>query len=178
MVWGGSQSFGGLVLMERRIRHTAYVDLPFEDVCRRLADSGDRVLARATANASSRADHLVIHLDKGLRFFHLDELVTITASPLVRQGVEMASMDLNWHADRRKRLLPNLDAELLVHPLIQSGPNATTALSIVGVFAPPSSIFRRVDEALFTRHLIDAVAKTFIDSVTRILADPEEEQEE
>lgn len=156
--------------MANQIRHTAYLNLVFDAVCQKLADDAGNILARATANASSHADHLVIHLDKELRFFRLDENVTITASALDRADNDVARMDLDWHADRRRRLLPNLDAELLIHPLIQTGPNATTALSIVGVFEPPSGIFRRIDEALFTRRIMDAVAQSFIASVARIVA--------
>lgn len=155
--------------MERRVQHTAYVDRPFADVCRVLEAADCTVLARATANASSHADQLVIHLDRDLPFFHVDEVVTIKTSPLVRHSEERASIGLRWKADRRKRLLPNLDAKLTIHALIQSGPNAVTALSIVGAFLPPTNLFRRVDEALFTRRLLDAVAHSFLDSVADIL---------
>ena len=155
--------------MERRVQHTKYLELPFDVVCDRLAMAGQSVLVRATDNASSHADHLVIHLDQDLPFFHIDETVTITASELVRHNDQLATIDLRWHADRRKRLLPNLEAKLLVHALIQSGPHATTAVSIDGAFDPPSTIFRRFEEALFTRRLIDAVAHTFLDTVAAII---------
>lgn len=155
--------------MERRVQHTAYLELPFLVVCDHLARFGNSVLARATDNASSHADHLVIHLDRDLPFFHIDETVTMTPSELMKHDDQLATIDLQWHADRRKRLLPNLDAKLMVHALIQSGPHATTALSIDGAFDPPASIFRRLDEALFTRRVLDAVAHTFLDSVAAII---------
>ena len=100
---------------------------------------------------------------------NIDETVTITASDLVRHSDQLATIDLRWHADRRKRLLPNLQATLLIHALIQSGPHATTAVSIDGTFDPPSTIFRRVEEALFTRKLIDEVAHTFLDTVAAVI---------
>lgn len=155
--------------MDRKIRQTAYVERTFEDVCLELELNGRAILSRATDDASSRADHLVLHLDDDLSFFDPDETVTLVASSLKRQSDEMASMQLDWRADHHKRILPALDARLLVHAIIQSGPNAMTALSVTGLFAPPPSLRRRVEETLFKRKLIDAVVYRFVHSVAEIL---------
>lgn len=162
---------------DRRVRHTAYVSRPFEAICEDLERSGTGILVNATKNARSRADHLVIDLDQDLPFFHIDETVTIAASELERQGPEFACMKLRWHADRRKRLLPNFAAELQIHAVIQSGPSATTAVSVVGDFEPPNNLIRRLDEALFTRRLVEAVALSFVNTVADLLRASRDGQE-
>jgi hypothetical protein len=155
-------------VFDRRIHHTVYVNKAFQSVCSDLEQMGPAILARATSNASSRADKLVIQGDQTLAFFHAEERVTIAPASLESRGPEFASVSLHWDADRRKRLLPSLDAELQVHAIIQSGPSATTAISVVGDFQPPENLIRRLDEML-SRRVIEAVALSFVKTVADML---------
>jgi hypothetical protein len=84
-------------------------------------------------------------------------------------SVDRAVMILDWSADRRHRILPNLEARLLIDNVIPRGVNATTALSVVGSFHPPSSFVRRVEQAVFTRRVLDTIVEAFVDSVAEVL---------
>lgn len=155
--------------MDRRVQHTAYLNFGFQVVCDQLERHADSLLRDATEKATSHADHLVLEVDRDLAFFEPSESVRVSFSSLERTSPELASMGLDWHAARHKRILPHLDATLLIHAVIQSGPSAVTALSVVGEFAPPSSLFRRFDEALFTRRVLDAAVHKFLQSVVSLL---------
>ena len=155
--------------MDRKLRQTAYVEFGFEDVCDALGRDAGAILSQATRDATAKADHLVHHLDQDLQFFNPAEKVTLRASPLVRQDAETASMRLPWRSDHGRRILPALDAHLRVLSIIRSGPSASTALTVTGLFTPPTVFRRRADETLFKRKLVDVVVYQFVHSVAELL---------
>ncbi|MFT7601020.1 MAG: hypothetical protein ACI8TP_003970 [Acidimicrobiales bacterium] len=155
--------------MERRVQHTAHLDWPFAEVCAVLENRGSTLLAEATKNAAADADNLVVEIEADLHFFHLDEDVSIVAGHLVRHSAERASLVLDWRAETRTRVLPNIDADLIVHAIIPRGQHAVTAISIVGNFAAPHGLIRGLEQVWFTRRVLDRVVVSFIDSLVRLI---------
>lgn len=155
--------------MNRKLRQSAYVQLGFESVCRQLEQHAGVILSQATRDATSKADHLVLHLDHDVHFFNPAETVTLRASPLMREDRETASMRLQWRSDHGRRILPALDAQLDIHAIIRSGPSASTALTVTGLFTPPTVFRRRSDETLFKRKLVDVVVYQFVHSAAEAL---------
>ena len=155
--------------MNRNVNHTAYVNRNFADICSHLESDGRSVLSDATDHASQTASNLVVHLEQDLQFFRVDEVVTIKATELVRRSDLQAVMTLEWLADPRKRLLPNLRARLELNAIIPRGPSATTAISVIGKFDPPAGLFQRLEAALITRRVVDAAAHSFIETMAEVL---------
>lgn len=149
-------------MTDRHIQHTGYAARRFEDVFRLFADDDGDLLSGATNAASDRADTLVEFGPARPQSFTVDEIVSVTATPIDRVSADRAVIGLDWQAEPGKRLLPNLDAKLLIDAVIPSGRHATTAVSIVGDFDPPNNLFHAVKQSLVTRQIIDAVVHTFI----------------
>lgn len=155
--------------MNRTVSHTTRIGREYLAVCDWMSVHGAEVLAQATSTAGSTADRMVLKAKVELPFFRVDEEVALFASPLWQESADRAAMILDWSADRRHRILPNVEARLLIDNVIPRGVNATTALSVVGSFNPPSGFVRRMEQAVFTRRVLDLIIETFVDSVAEVL---------
>ena len=91
--------------------------------------------------------------------------MTILPQRFERSDDHQASMRISWNAeDPSTRLLPHLDAKIVVHGVIPRGLNASTAVSILGTFDSPHGFRQRLDDKLFRRRLVDDAAAAFLDA--------------
>lgn len=155
--------------MERQVRHTAHVKRSLVAICEEFERHGQSILTRATDEAGSHADRLILHMDQMIPCFDPEETVTIVASPMERRGPETAAMKLDWRSAKRQRILSNLDAELVLHAVIQSGSQATTAVSVIGRFVPPPGLRGWIEQTLLSRRVVEEVVGAFVDAVAGML---------
>ncbi len=154
--------------MSRTVQHTRHISLDFEETCRRIEARGEDLLERATFVASRSVDRSASVLEG----FEVDQVVSVAPQEFDRGGDHQASMRIRWNADvPTARLLPQLDAKLVVHGVIPRGPHATTAISILGTHDAPHGIRQRLDDRLFRRRLVDDAAAAFLDAFVVGLVD-------
>ncbi len=155
--------------MERQVRHTAHINRSLSAICEDFERLGQSIVTRATDEAGSHADHLILHLDNMIPCFDPQEQVTIEVSPLERRGPETAAMRLNWRSATGKRILPNIEAELVFHAVIQSGSQATTAVSVMGRFVTPPGFRGWIEQTLLSRRVVEEVVGAFVNAVAGML---------
>ncbi len=147
--------------MSRTVQHTLHISLDFEETCRRIEARSADLLERSTFIAARTVDRAASELDG----FEERQSVTIEAQDFERGDDHQASMRIRWNAQvPSSRLLPQLDAKIVVHGVISRGPHASTAISILGSFDSPNSLRQRLDDKLFRRRLVDEAAAAFLDA--------------
>ncbi len=156
--------------MRRRIQYTTHLPLPFDEVCLRIDDRCGELLSGATASA---AFHLERFASRGeLAGFEPTEPVTIATASLERKGLDVAELALLWDASSpERRLLPHVDARLLVNGVILKGPHASTALSVVGSFDPTQRLRQRLSNQTFSRRVVDEAIAAFVRSMATMVLD-------
>ena len=160
--------------MERLIEHTAFVRRSFADVCHILERDALRVLIRATGAASHRATSVIDHADEELPGFDSSEQLCVAAEELERDHDRHAWIEFTWEANPRKRLLANVEARLDIRPLIESGPAASTELTLWARYDPAEGARRSRDTMLFGRRVVKAALHRLLEDAAQHLEDYEE----
>jgi len=157
--------------MASQTRHTTHVSLPFEVVCARLAET-DRLGTGASALAVRHIERAAKKVE--LAGFERSVAVEVRLDEVERVSDDFARMGLGWHSGADdQRLLPHVDAELLIHAVIAKGAHASTAISVVGRFKPSDGLRRHIGDLLFGRRILDEAMQKFLESLAvQILDDP------
>ncbi len=155
--------------MQHQTKHTTHVPLGFEEVCARL-DRADQI----SVGPSSVA---VLHIERsarsaGLIGFDRSASVDLHLGKLDRVTEDFARISLVWKSGADdQRLLPHVDAELLIHAVIAKGPHASTAMSVAGRFTPSGGVRRHIEDLLFGRRIVDEAMQRFLASLARNIID-------
>lgn len=152
--------------MKRKVEHYEYLVGPFDAFAELLRADGAGYVDEATAEATNFAADLVDYLEHGLGFFDQDERVQAVTGELIGTAHGI-SLGIQWTADPSKRVLPNVEAELILSPIISSGPSATTELRLTGTYEPPPQRYRGVIEHVLVRRVADATLHTFLRHLAR-----------
>lgn len=154
--------------MDRTVQHTLHVSLGFDETCARIEKRCQELLDRATTVAATT----IRRRTETLLASKTQDLPWATAHPLVREAGHHATMALDWQATHpSNRLLPHLDAHLVINGVILRGPHASTAISILGSFDPSTGLLRRIDDVLFRRRLVDEATEAFLGAFVTALLD-------
>lgn len=154
--------------MKRPVEHYEYLRRSFDSTCDEIEARRVELVDAATVEATRFAADLVAYLEQGLGFFDQDERVHAVAGALQRTP-KQASMLLQWQADPTKRVLPNVEAELFLTPIISSGSSATCELRLTGTYEPPPRRHRSMVENVLVRKVADATLHTFLRHLARSL---------
>lgn len=157
-------------LVQPQLQHTTHISLPFEVVCHRLTAEAGRVAAGSSTAA-------VRHIERsarkaGLAGFKRGTAVELDLSPLERVSDDFARVGLDWRSGADdQRLLPHVEAQLLIHAVIAKGVHASTAVSVVGRFAPSKGARRQIEDLLFGRRIVDEAMQRFLDALAVLVVD-------
>lgn len=155
--------------MSRAVHHHEYVSRSYEAICDDLEARGVALVESATAAASTFAADLAGYLEKRLGFFDRDERVEVVMGAVDRTK-SRTLVPITWRADATRRLLPNVEAELQVTPILRRGPQATTELTLEGQYAPPRTRHGGLVERALTQRVVDATLHTFLRHLAEALA--------
>lgn len=154
--------------MHRSVQHTLHVSLGYDETCRRIDESGARLLERATAVAAST----VSRQSNDPKAVTGADPIRLATHALVRGPDHHATMTLDWRsASPDRRLLPHLRATLVINGVILQGPHASTAVSVLGTFDHSGGLLHRIDDVVFRRKLVDEAVEAFLDSFVAGLMD-------
>lgn len=160
--------------MPRPIEHTAFARRSFAGVCHILERNAATMLEEATAAASRDTARLVRNADEELPHFDSTEKLTVIVGAPERDGDRHAWVEFTWSANRRKRLLANVDARLDIRPLVRRGPTATTELTLRGRYEPAPDTRHAPETVLFGRRVVKAALHRLLGEIVTYIEDYEE----
>ena len=146
--------------MHRIVHHTTHIRRRYDDICAMLDDDAAAILAEATEAARTFAGRIISELDGDLGFYD-DREPLIVASEALERRSSSASMNVRWHGDKQKRLLPNVHARIEITPILSDGPESVSELVLHGEYRPPDES-RGAGEFFLERRLVDAKSVTFL----------------
>lgn len=153
--------------MERPLYRYEYVDLPFDEVAKALAEEAPRLLQEATDTAAAATDRVRRDLVVDLGGFEIGREVTIEVGAFQPVEVRRVILPLQWHATRAAALFPSLEATLEVTALAFNPP--LTQVSLVASYRPPLGTLGAVVDGLWMHRLAEvAVHNLLHDIVHRI----------
>ncbi len=155
---------------EKTIRVYDYVNHPYDEVRRRLADDAVTVFRNATKVAALRANTVASELrvniggievgkDVAIKVLSVDEESKTSSAP-TRTRIE-----LEWEAASMPRLFPFMKAELRVYPLTST----ETQLDLEGKYEPPLGILGSALDAAVGHRIAEASVHRFISDVAAYL---------
>lgn len=147
----------------RTIRHFAYVDRPFRDVRRTVADAPQRILAgpsgstdgEAEPRAELRVRRAGLDLTRDVRMVVLGD---------VEIGVHSARLPIRWEDATHPQLFPILDATLEVAP-VRAGRHAMTQLGLFGRYRPPLGRLGGLADNLAGHRIVVESVERFLDDL-------------
>ena len=159
--------------MHRNIEHSAFVRRSFADICHILERDADTMLETATAATSDRTAELVSAAGETLPHFDPTEQLAVIVDEADHSGEHRAWIDFTWHADRRKRLLANVDAHLDIRPLVRARP-PTTELTLQAHYDPAPGARHSPETVLFGRRIVNAALHRLLTEIVTYLETYEE----
>ena len=118
----------------RTIRHFAYVERPFRDVRRSVANAPQRLLADpSAANAAAPAPVAELRIRRAGLDLARDVRMVIGD---VQVGIHSARLPIRWEDATHPGLFPILEATLEIAP-VRAGRHAMTQLGLFGQYRPP-----------------------------------------
>lgn len=165
--------------MERALHCYAYVEAPWDQVSRLLAEDSRSVLQHATVDAAEQADQLTRTLKLGIGGFEVAKDVRIQVGEFHPAGVTRSVVPLRWQAERGRLLFPELAADLEVAAVSLDPP--LTQLTIAGSYDPPLGLLGAGADRLLLHRLAEATVHRFVhevaDELRRLIdALPEDER--
>jgi len=146
----------------RTLRHFAYVDRPFRDVRRWVADAPQRILADpscAAGDGSASTTELRVRR-AGLDFGRDVRMILGD----IEIGIHSARLPLRWEDAAHPGLFPVLDATLELAP-VRSGRHAMTQLGLFGQYRPPFGRFGALADSLAGRRIVLESIERFLDDL-------------
>jgi hypothetical protein len=146
----------------REVRHYAYVDRPFAEVCRMLAREPERVLGHSGDAGAVREQLIGLHILRG--GVDLSREVRVVLGNLVLDE-DAARLVLRWEDAERPNLFPVLEAALELTP-VPAGRRPTTQVGLVGRYRPPFGRLGAVADTLAGHGLVLESVERFLDEIT------------
>jgi hypothetical protein len=162
----------------RTIRHFAYVERPFRDVRRAVADAPHRLLAEPSAAtgadiaavAELRIRRAGLDLTRDVRMISGD----------VQVGIHSARLPIRWEDATHPGLFPILEATLEIAP-VRAGRHPMTQLGLFGQYRPPFGRLGGLADSLAGHGIVLESLEQFLDELVRhleaILTPPEPMEE-
>jgi hypothetical protein len=150
--------------MTRELRCYDYVNAPYEAVCEALRKDARGIFARATDEATGRADELGPTL--GARVAGVDVSIPIAIrigaiTSTETYGLSSTRFALSWQGAQRAWLFPTMTAHLDVYPLSAH----ETQLDLQGTYAPPLGVIGELGDALVAHRVAEAAVQRFLRTV-------------
>ena len=149
--------------MERALHCYAYVEAPWDQVSRLLAEDSRSVLQHATADAAEQAGELTRTLKLEVGGFEVAKDVRIKVGDFHPSGVTRSVVPLRWQAERGRLLFPELAADLEVAAVSLDPP--LTQLTIIGAYEPPLGLLGAGADRLMLHRLAEATVHRFVHEV-------------
>ncbi len=149
--------------MERALHCYAYVEAPWDQVSRLLAEDSRSVLQHATVDAADQAQQLTRTLELEVGGFTVSRDVTIEVGEFVPREVTRSVVPLRWHAERGRLLFPELAADLEVAAVSLDPP--LTQLTVAGSYEPPLGLLGAGADRLMLHRLAEATMHRFVHEV-------------
>ncbi len=165
--------------MDRPLHCYAYVEAPWDQVSRLLAEDSRAVLQHATIDAAEQADQLTRTLKLQVGGFQVSRDVRIEVGEFHPSGLTRSVVPLRWQAERGKLLFPELAADLEVASVSLEPP--LTQLTVTGSYEPPLGLLGAGADRLMLHRLAEATVHRFVhevaDELRRLIdALPEDER--
>jgi hypothetical protein len=158
--------------MERALHCYAYVEAPWDQVSRLLAEDSRSVLQHATIDAADQAEEMTRTLKLEVGGFTVSKEVTIEVGTFVPRDLTRSVVPLRWHAERGRLLFPELAADLEVASVSLDPP--LTQLTVVGSYEPPLGLLGAGADRFMLHRLAEATIHRFIhevaDELRRLIA--------
>lgn len=145
--------------MARQLHCYAYVEAPWDQISRLLAEDSSSVLQHATSDAASQAGQLSRTLKLEVAGFELARDVTIEVGQFSPRELTRSVVPLRWHAEHGRMLFPYLAADLEVFALSLDPP--LTQLTITGSYEPPLGLLGAGVDRLLLHRLAEATIHRF-----------------
>lgn len=145
--------------MARQLHCYAYVEAPWDQVSRLLAEDSRAVLQHATADAAEQADALSRTLKLRVAGFEVAKDVRIEVGEFVPRALTRSVVPLRWHAEHGRLLFPYLAADLDVSALSLDPP--LTQLTLTGSYEPPLGLLGAGVDRLLLHRLAEATVHRF-----------------
>jgi len=149
--------------VERALHCYAYVEAPWDQVSRLLAEDSRSVLQHATVDAADQAQQLTRTLELEVGGFTVSRDVTIEVGEFVPREVTRSVVPLRWHAERGRLLFPELAADLEVAAVSLDPP--LTQLTVAGSYEPPLGLLGAGADRLMLHRLAEATMHRFVHEV-------------
>lgn len=149
--------------MERALHCYAYVEAPWDQVSRLLAEDSRSVLQHATLDAADQAKQISRTLRLEVAGFEVAKDVRIEVGEFVPREATRSVVPLRWHADRGRMLFPELAADLEVASVSFDPP--LTQLTVSGSYEPPLGLLGAGVDRLMLHRLAEATIHRFIHEV-------------
>lgn len=149
--------------MERALHCYAYVEAPWDQVSRLLAEDSRSVLQHATADAADQADAMTRTLELEVGGFTVAKDVSIEVGTFVPRDLTRSVVPLRWRAERGRLLFPELAADLEVASVSFDPP--LTQLTVVGSYEPPLGLLGAGADRLMLHRLAEATVHRFVHEV-------------
>jgi hypothetical protein len=146
----------------RTIRHFAYVERPFRDVRRAVADAPQRLLADASAsNGADPAPVAELRIRRAGLDLARDVRMVIGD---VQVGIHSARLPIQWEDATRPSLFPILEATLEIAP-VRAGRHAMTQLGLFGQYRPPFGRLGGLADNLAGHGIVVASVEQFLNEL-------------
>ena len=149
--------------MERALHCYAYVEAPWDQVSRLLAEDSRAVLQHATLDAADQARQVSRTLRLDVAGFEVSKDVAIKVGEFVPREATRSVVPLRWRAERGRMLFPELAADLEVAAVSFDPP--LTQLTVSGSYEPPLGLLGAGADRLMLHRLAEATIHRFIHEV-------------
>lgn len=149
--------------MERALHCYAYVEAPWDQVSRLLAEDSRAVLQHATVDAADQAQEISRTLKLEVAGFEVSKDVSIQVGEFVPREATRSVVPLRWRAERGRMLFPELAADLEVASVSFNPP--LTQLTVTGSYEPPLGLLGAGADRLMLHRLAEATIHRFIHEV-------------
>ena len=138
------------------------VDVPFEEVRRRLAEGAERWLAPLATEAAHHGEATVIALGVAEDPLFVEHDVAVVVDRPIGDG-DVVAVPIRWQATGPVRLFPVMDGHLEACPVGCDG--TATHLQFLGHYHPPGGSVGRVVDRIALHHLAEACVRSFLHRV-------------
>ncbi len=148
--------------MRREVCEFRWVEIPYAQVARLLADQAAELLRPAAASAARAGGTATLEVEyHGRRVAR--EVVLDLGQPDVRGApFPIVRVPVSWHAAARPGLYPRMDGQLEAYPI----GGGVTQLSFQGTYRPPLGAVGEAADSL----LLHRVAEQSVDRFLRVVA--------
>lgn len=161
--------------MRKSFEHCATVRRSFADVCHILERDPMAVMERATVAASLRSVALVAESAAALPDFDGSQPLAVEVDQIEHVSDQHARLRFRWTANRRKRLLANVETTMDIAPAIgETGRSGCTELTMTSSHDPASTTAKSTERLRFGRRVVSSALDRLLDDMVEHLEEYEE----